>query len=305
MVNKIMPDNKPYPIVLAHGIAPFDFLTARFLQKINMLCWDLSLAFDRLHYFRLITTHLRNHQFDVYPSRVPFAARAEERAKSLAQEVLAVLEDSQQEKVHIIGHSMGGLDARRMIVQEDMADKVASVTTIGTPHLGTSFADFGLEHGGEQLINTLVDRSLDLTGFLDLTRDVWKTFNAEALSQEASNSVIYQTYAAAQERDLVFTPLRRPYEIVFAEEGENDGLVSVKSQRWTDKLVDNDGTEKAIIQKDFPIPADHLNQIGWWDISELRRAHWWRLDLIREKRRFEAAIRDAYLDIARTVSDFR
>jgi triacylglycerol lipase len=199
---------------------------------------------------------------------------------------------------------MGGLDARRMIVQEDMADKVASVTTIGTPHLGTSFADFGLKHGGEQLI-TLVDHSLDLTGFLDLTRDVWKTFNAEVLRQEVSNSVIYQTYAAAQERNLVFTPLRRSYDIIFDEEGENDGLVSVKSQRWTDKLVTSDGAEKAIIQKDFPMPADHLNQIGWWDIGELRRPRWWRLHLIREKRRFEAAIRDVYLDIARSVSSFQ
>jgi triacylglycerol lipase len=305
MRKKIMPQYKTYPIILAHGIAPFDFITNRLLQRLNMLCWDLSLAFDRLHYFRLITTHLRHHKFAVYPSRVPFAARAEERAASLAREVLAVLEDSQQEKVHIIGHSMGGLDARRMIVQEDMADNVASVTTIGTPHLGTSFADYGLAHGGEQLINTLVDRSLDLTGFLDLTRDVWKTFNAEALRQEASNSVIYQTYAAAQERNLVFSPLRRPYEIIFEEEGENDGLVSVKSQRWTDKLVAIDGTEKAIIQKEFPIPADHLNQIGWWDISELRRPHWWRLHLIREKRRFEAAIRDVYLDIARSLSGFQ
>lgn len=299
-----MSDHKPYPIILAHGIAPFDFITNSLLRRLNMLCWDLSLAFDRLHYFRLIMTHLRQHQFDVYPSRVPFAAGATQRAKSLADEVTAVLHDSGKAKVHIIGHSMGGLDARRMIVQEDMGAKVASVTTIGTPHLGTSFADFGLEQGGEQLIS-LVDRTLDLTGFLDLTRNVWATFNEEACDQEATNSVVYQTYASKQEHDLVFTPLRRSWQIVFDEEGENDGLVSYKSQRWKEKLVASDGTEKTIIRKDFPMSADHLNQIGWWDIGELCRPNWWRLNLIREKRAFEAAIRDVYLDIARSVRDIR
>jgi triacylglycerol esterase/lipase EstA (alpha/beta hydrolase family) len=42
--------------------------------------------------------------------------------------------------VHIIAHSMGGLDARHLIVDiVTMADKVGTLATIGTPHLGTSF----------------------------------------------------------------------------------------------------------------------------------------------------------------------
>jgi triacylglycerol lipase len=295
---------KTYPIVLAHGIARFDLITDRFLQKLNLLCWDLNLAFDRLHYFRKIASHLRSHQFEVYPTRVRFAASADERAKNLRDEVLAVLQRSGQEKVHIIGHSMGGLDARRMIVYEDMADKVASVASIGSPHLGTSFADVGLEQGGEQLIR-LLERVVDLTGFLDLTRPIWAAFNEQVRHEEATNSVVYQTYAAAQERDFVFTPLRLSWDIVNAEEGMNDGLVSLTSQRWVDKLVADDGTEKKIIRKDFPVPADHLNQTGWWDLDELRRARWWRLRLLREKRRYEASIREVYLDIAKSVSDFQ
>jgi triacylglycerol lipase len=295
-----MSSNKIYPIVLAHGIARFDFLTDRFLQKWNLFLWDLSLAFDRLHYFKGISSHLKKHGFTVYATRVRFAAAADERAKNLRDEILAILHSGQYEKVHIIGHSMGGLDARRMIVREGMADKVASVTSIGTPHLGTSFADHGLERGGQQLI-AMVGRVVNLTGFLDLTRSACQSFNEQARHAEASNDVIYQTYAATQKRAHLFFPLRGAWDIINEEEGMNDGLVSRTSQRWVDRLVADDGTEKTITRKDFPLPADHLNQTGWWDVGELRGSRWWRLHLIREKRRFEAAIRNVYLEIAQTT----
>ena len=42
--------------------------------------------------------------------------------------------------MHLIAHSMGGLDARHMIVREGMAERVASLTTVGTPHNGTPVA---------------------------------------------------------------------------------------------------------------------------------------------------------------------
>ena len=37
--------------------------------------------------------------------------------------------------VHILAHSMGGLDARYMISRLDMSKRVISLTTLGTPHL--------------------------------------------------------------------------------------------------------------------------------------------------------------------------
>jgi hypothetical protein len=37
----------------------------------------------------------------------------------------------------------------------DMAGKVATRTTIGTPYRGTSFADFGLSPGGRLVIDAL------------------------------------------------------------------------------------------------------------------------------------------------------
>src|SRR5207245_1759279 len=48
------------------------------------------------------------------------------------------------ERVHLFAHSMGGLDARYLISRLEMAEQVASLTTIGTPHRGSPFADWGI-----------------------------------------------------------------------------------------------------------------------------------------------------------------
>ena len=290
-----------HPIVLAHGIARFDFLTNVFLRRINLILWDRSFGKDRLHYFRRIAPYLRAHGFEAYTTSVRFAADVAARARDLRLEVERVLEESGHEKVHIIGHSMGGLDARAMIVNEGMADRVASVTSIGTPHLGTTFADWGLAHGGDAIVKA-VSLALDISGFANLTLMAMAAFNERARNAEATNGVIYQTYAASQALDLVFGPIQPSWKIIHEQEGANDGLVSVRSQRWAATLASDSGVVKRIRQRDFPVAADHLNQVGWWDLRELRRARWWRVSLWREKEMFETAVKNAYLQIARDVS---
>ncbi|MEZ4762483.1 MAG: hypothetical protein R3C26_04540 [Calditrichia bacterium] len=49
-------------------------------------------------------------------------------------------------------------------------------------------------------------------------------------------------------------------------EEENDGLVS-KSQRWTKMLSTEDGYRKEALQYSFPIRADHMDQMGWWNLN--------------------------------------
>jgi triacylglycerol lipase len=290
-----------YPIVLSHGIARFDFLRESLIRRLQLFLADFTFAPDRTHYFKGIATHLTKAGFDTYHTGVSFASGLEIRARELRDEISRILVLSGKDKAHIIGHSMGGLDSRHMIVHEGMGDKVASLTTIGTPHMGTSFADWGLTHGGDQLIRTL-RKTLNLEGFLTLTIEERRAFNEFARNQEARNDVFYQTYAASQEPARIFAPLRLSWKIISRVEGDNDGLVSVESQRWVPELIGDDGTVKAVAQHPFPVPADHLNQIGWWDLDEMRRLKWWHLNAIREKRRFENRIKDAYLQIARQVT---
>ncbi len=197
---------------------------------------------------------------------------------------------------------MGGLDARHMIVRHGMAASVASLTTIGTPHNGTSFADWGIEHKGDKLIKSL-GRVLDLAGFADLTTTACGQFNAEVAADEAENEVRYQTYASTEPLGQVFGLLQPSWLIINQigqddDSRENDGLVPRSSQQWTRGLWRRDGTTKQVAQQAFPVPADHLNQIGWWDLNELRLHDLFHLHVVKAATEYELSVRNVYLKIA-------
>lgn len=283
------------PLVFAHGGGRFDILTATLRDHLRsraaVRVFDRLLG-DALDYFRYVRRTLEERGFEVHEPTVSFAASLERRAGDLRRAIERILAPrGPAAKVHIIGHSMGGLDARYMIAKLGMADRVASIATIGTPHLGSSFAEWRLDEvkHTRSIIRWLSRIGLDLSGFEALTRDRCRAFNAGVEAAEATNAVAYITYASAQEdRARVFLPLRRGWNIIREREGTNDGLVSVASQRWTDTLR-APGTEKKVEQREFPMPADHLNQCGWW--------HPWTCRL-RERHDFERTVRDLYVRIA-------
>lgn len=135
-----------YPIILAHGVCRFDFLWKDTVNTDNSDDPDI----DTLHYFKGIRTTLTKKGFDVYHSNVAWGANVDTRANDLKKNVLKALKMYKAQKVNIIAHSMGGLDARHMLFNDrehgKIHEKVASVTTISTPHHGTIFADWGLEN---------------------------------------------------------------------------------------------------------------------------------------------------------------
>jgi triacylglycerol lipase len=254
-------------IVLAAGIARFDELL-------------VLLGHTSGIYFNGIAKHLRDHGFTVEEPVVPFAESVGERSRVLAQKIRDL------GPVHIIAHSMGGLDARHMIIDDrSAAAAVRSLMTIGTPHRGTPFADHGVSHGG--LFIKFIDRvaPFSLDGFDDLTTAACGAFNEKVRAAEEANAVKYRVVSASQEESRTFLPLRPSHRIISERERENDGLVSVASQRWTD-----DGTlgRKRIPVIDFPLPADHLNELGWWDPGETMSPG-----------DFSARVRDFYLQLAR------
>ena len=111
-----------YPIVLVHGLGMKD----TFFMK----SWGWI---DRI---------LRVQGYTVYKSNVDGFGTVESNAKQLKEEIGKILEETGAEKVNIIAHSKGGLDAKYMIQQMDMAKQVASLTTLCTPHKGSPIASF-------------------------------------------------------------------------------------------------------------------------------------------------------------------
>lgn len=297
------PEKKP-PIILAHGIARPDYLIDSIFKTLNLSLYDFSLVSDRFHYFKGIASHLKKAGFEVYHTSVSFAADVSTRAKDLKREIEKILQKTGHEQVHIIAHSMGGLDARHMIVKEEMARRVVSLSTIGTPHLGTSVADVALNQGVDKIIGVF-RKIINLEGIRSVTREACEEFNAYAEPLEAENEVFYQVYYSWKNHESTFLPFQISWQIVNEREGPNDGLISVKSQMWKDQLRGKNGIIKKVPQHEFPIPADHMDQIGWWNLNEIHKAAWWNMKAHREKNRHEEIIKNVYLKIAMYVNDIK
>jgi len=250
-----------YPIVLAHGVGRFDVLWNKAFAVDN----SDDPAVDRLHYFRGVRTMLKEKGYAVYHSKVAWAANVDKRAADLKENILKILDQTRAKKVNIIAHSMGGLDTRHMMFndrrQGKIHERVASVTTISTPHEGSPFADWGLDNLSRIPV-MLKKIGLDVDAFQDLRTDSCKAFNArpEVVEFERScqASIKFQSYAGRQDFWGVFNLLKGPFRIIEEDEGENDGLVSVASAKWRKEYF------KGTIDD-----ADHLNELGWWDVSQL------------------------------------
>lgn len=150
------------------------------------------------------------------------------------------------EGVHILAHSMGGLDTRYMISRMGMGSRVLSLTTLGTPHRGTAFADWGIRRLSRLVKPMLCYLSVPDQAFYDLTRESCRKFNEQVPDDPR---VRYFSVGGQQESHHVRTEWQLPYHIVLQAEGPNDGVVSLESARWGEQLDVWEG--------------DHLTLINW------------------------------------------
>ena len=215
-----------HPVILAHGMLGFD---------------EIAVAGRRHQYFRKITDALSGLDAKFHTPRVPAAAPIAVRAEQLR----ALVDELPGERVNVIAHSMGGLDARYAISRLGLRDRVASLVTIGTPHQGTPVADLGagIVPAG---VSRALSRVLDVRALHDLTTDALERFNREvpdapgvAYCSVVGRSVLTQT-----------NPLLWPsHAYLSARSGANDGLVPSASQGWGKVIRE--------------VEADHWAQIGW------------------------------------------
>jgi triacylglycerol lipase len=87
---------------------------------------------------------LRADGFYVLRDAVPPVDSVAVRAAALATQVDTFISANQLDRVHLIAHSMGGLDARYLISTLHYAPKIRSLTTLETPHRGSPLADIAL-----------------------------------------------------------------------------------------------------------------------------------------------------------------
>lgn len=94
----------------------------------------------RFRAFGKIAYILRREGYTVYTSDHDGFGIIENNAEQIKKYISGVLEKTGAEKVNIIAHSKGGLDTLYMIDRLGMAEKVASVTFLCTPHKGSVIA---------------------------------------------------------------------------------------------------------------------------------------------------------------------
>ena len=236
-----------YPVVMMHG-------------------FGMLASLRRKGHLHAEAMHLRLHGIPAYaPNVAPYntvAARStmwEERLKH-------VLEETGAEKLNLIAHSMGGLDARHLISQKGLHEVIASLTTISTPHRGSGIASLMLKQPtrlretAADLINwfgatTLTESTSDvLQALSELTPVHMKSsFNPDHPNHP---DVRYWSYAGAagQGTEVPVNPfLRLLNRALHKREGPNDGFVSVQSAQWGRFMR--------------TVPADHAQQVGLRNVA--------------------------------------
>ncbi|MCP4499632.1 MAG: alpha/beta fold hydrolase [Deltaproteobacteria bacterium] len=266
----------PYPIVLVHGFTGFT---------------DLG----PLEYFFGVKELLESLGTPTFTPAQPPYNSSEERSRVLAEHIDQILDDTWSEKVHVICHSQGGMDCRRLVSQLGYDDKIATLTTIATPHHGTPLADIALA-APDGVINPAGQMLGWLLGSLEgapsdnawdndseVTADAWDPHLSEAVvalsSQGAEDfndahpdveGFPYFSVAAVSnlkrggeicEGGLLFDKPNR-FDSVDPLLVASGALISgsIFSPRRNDGLVPTDSMKWGMFLG--CIPADHLDEIG-------------------------------------------
>lgn len=172
-----------------------------------------------------------------------------------------VLDQTGADRLLLVAHSMGGLDARYLISNMGWHEVVDVLVTVSTPHRGSAVASLVLEQ--PEFVREWVSDLADWVGtyiledgsanirraLAELTPEhMENTFNPNVPNHP---DVEYWSYGfrAGKGTPVPITPLFQYLNrYLFEREGVNDGIVSVKSARW--------GTYQRTVD------ADHARQVG-------------------------------------------
>ncbi|GBU27625.1 hypothetical protein R84B8_01160 [Treponema sp. R8-4-B8] len=250
-----------YPVVLVHGIYAHD-------RGKNKIFWGR------------IPEELEKNGIKVFFGNTDAWGDYETNAQILHTTIEDILRETNSEKVNIIAHSKGGLDSRYCIWKYDYGDKVASLTTVSTPHHGAELADLIFD---QKIIHTkTAKKALKIYGELygdtnpdlysvnyQLTTDYMKKFNEDVCMDER---VYYQSIYSVMESSFDDAMFYYSHRYIKKINGDNDGVVSEYSAKWSDNITKIEGgishTEIVDIKKKkgINIPAIYLKIVN--DLSE-------------------------------------
>ena len=216
-----------YPIILVHGIV----------------------AHDRggfIPFWGRIPEKLLENGEKIYYGNTDSLGDYKSNARILKFSIDKVLQETKSKKINIIAHSKGGIDSRYCIWKYNYGEKVASLTTISTPHNGSEIADL-IYKQKRLLYNKIVDKILKIFWkfYGDINPDPLNVNHQLTTTQmrEFNNKIIADSNVFYQS---LYTTMRNPFDdILFFYSflylkiisGENDGIISEKSVKWGDNVI--------------------------------------------------------------------
>lgn len=245
-----------YPLVMIHGIGFKDY--------------------KYINYWGRIPKELMKNGAKVYYGNQEAFGTVEYNSQDIKNKIFSIMNETGCEKVNIIAHSKGGLDARYMISKLGMEDHVASLTLVAVPNQGSKIIDFiyWLPKWFHQNAGKIIDKYFRMIGdknpdFFTSTRQI-STHYCRKFNEEINDSpkVYYQSYAVVMNNLFSDYVLTIPYLILKVLGGDNDGLVEVESAKW--------GEFQGIIKNNYNRGVSH------GDIIDLRKDSYKGFD-VREK----------------------
>lgn len=255
-----------YPLVLVHGVGFKD------LKYIN--------------YWGRIPKELIRNGATIYYGNQEAWGTVEYNAQDMKDRILETIRQTGCEKVNIIAHSKGGLDARYMISELNMGDYVASLTLMGVPHQGSKIIDiiYHIPKGMFQTIGKGFNKYFRLIGeknpdFFTATRQL-STYYCKEFNEKVKDcdQVYYQSYATVMRHLFSDYILIIPYLLLRIMDGENDGLVTVESSKW--------GEFKGVLKN------KHSRGISHGDIIDLRKNDYRGFDVREHYVKMVAELKD-------------
>lgn len=210
-----------YPILLIHGMGFREY--------------------RHINYWGRIPAMLKKHGAVIYYGLQDCNGSVESNALQIQQEIDRIFETDKPEKLNIIAHSKGGLEARYIISTLGYADKIASLTTLSTPHHGSLTVD-ALMHFPDGLIRfgcKVFDLGYRITG--DKTPDTYKaicTFRTAYMKEfnranPDKEGILYRSYSFVMSSAFSDLWLWLTHLVVKHYEGMNDGLLAPRATHWT------------------------------------------------------------------------
>jgi triacylglycerol esterase/lipase EstA (alpha/beta hydrolase family) len=219
-----------YPVVLVHGIIAHD-------RASNIKFWGR------------IPEALMSRGIEVFFGNTDAWGTYETNALLLRMTIEHIVSQTKTEKVNIIAHSKGGIDARYLIWKHGFGGKIASLTTVCTPHHGSEIADliYNKKITHKKFTRKVLSAFGELYGdaspnlcklIYQLTTARMKKFNEKITMDD---NVFYQSlYTTIEDAsDIKIFPYT--YSYIHKISGDNDGLVSECSAQWGDNITKIEG----------------------------------------------------------------